>query len=87
MKIEELIALANQAYPDGMIQEAYEAILQHEAGYTPEPTGDPLARFVVVELRSTFDENAGDKAQLAEARRCLKTAVSELHDVIDALDR
>lgn len=81
MKIEELIARANEAYPDGMIQEAYDGIKEDSLG----GCGDTLALFIVRELADTFDEDADDQAQLDEAKRCLRTAVSELEGVIDAL--
>jgi len=79
-----LIAIANKAYPDGMIAQVYEAI---NDGVNPDTVGDTLATFIVQELIGTFDPEASDIDQLREAIRVMQTACRELTCVHDALVR
>lgn len=71
MKLKELIAIADSAYPDGLV-----GLAAHG-----EPIGDGLAEFVARELRDTFDESITDSEQLGEAARVLGAAIRELGGV------
>lgn len=73
-----ILAIANEAYPDGMVWE-----------YVKEPRrnhGDSLAKFIVNELKSVFDPKESDYDQLSRAMRAMDTAASELRNVCGALD-
>lgn len=84
MTIEEIIAIANEAYPDGKVQQAFEA----ETGSIDEfMVGDTLAVFIARELKETFNEAGTDEEQLATAERVMRTASDELHNVLIAFDR
>lgn len=84
MKLSRIIAIANEAYPDGMIEQAYKA----EQGPPPkEDVGDTLATFIVRELKETYDETTPDKAQLVEAQRVMDKACLELSEVALAFRR
>jgi hypothetical protein len=61
-------------------------------GTTGEPLespsgGDTLPLFIVCELAETFDEDAADADQLAEAARVMESARNNLTNVIAALGR
>jgi hypothetical protein len=76
MKLEDIIAIANKAYPDDMIQ-----------GYFKKPRanlGDTLAKFVASELDSTYGEDVPDAEQLCTAARVVEKAASELTKVANA---
>lgn len=77
MKLESLIEAASAGYPDGLVQQYYD-----EPG---ENHGDSLAKFIMIELSETFDEDAGDEDQLLTAIRQLRRARNELETVIAAL--
>jgi hypothetical protein len=77
MKLEALIDIADQAYPDGLVR-----------NYFDDPQGnhgDSLARFIAFELTETFDENANDENQLIQAIHVIANGRDELEQVLDAL--
>ena len=77
MTLQELINVADEAYPDGKIGE-----------YHSDPSenwGDGLARFIVNELGETFSPEDSSEAQLATAAAAMETAASELHRMIIAM--
>jgi len=76
MKLNDLIAIINEAYPDGLIQQYFE----HPNG----DNGDGLAAFIVHEVKETFAK-APDKTQLREAVRVIQNARDELSPIIEAL--
>lgn len=78
MKIEEIIGIANKAYPDNMIQEAWEEV---NGG---ERCGDTLALFIVRELKDAVDEADPEPKQLRDAARAMSKAAQELRDVTGA---
>ncbi len=82
MKIHELIAIADQAYPDGCISQCWDAKLQRPV--SPRKPVDGLARFCVVELSETFDPKATDEAQRREAARVMQRAADEVQRVANA---
>ena len=87
MKLEEIIAIADKAYPDGMVQQAFEAYNRHQETIEDDRVGDGLAEFIVRELTDTYDGGASKKKQLAEAVRCIDRATEELQAVSKALYR
>jgi hypothetical protein len=77
MKLNDLIAIANKAYPDDMIK-----------GYAENPKakpGDDLAMFIAVELSETFDKDEETKTQLEQAFNVMNKARGELESVCRAL--
>lgn len=78
MKLSEIIAIADAAYPDGLVQ-----------AYFDEPDGqhgDTLAEFIVRELGDAYDADASSQEQLAEAVRVMQRAMDELEAVVAALE-
>lgn len=79
MTLEELLQKANDAYGDNLI-----------IGYFSDPDdesmGDTLALFIMRELSETFDKNASEEDQLAEAARVMSTARDEIERVIAAFE-
>jgi len=79
MKLSEIIAIADRAYPDGLVQAHFEGPDgQH---------GDTLAEFIALELRDVYDADAGDEDQWSEATRVIRRARDELDSVLSALER
>jgi len=79
MKLSEIIAIADQAYPDGLVQMHFE-----------DPKGehgDTLAEFIVRELQDVYDAEASSQDQLAEAVQAMRRARDELEGVLAALER
>ena len=83
MKLNEIIKIANEGYPDGYLAVYWdfknECILDKEGG-------DTLALFIVRELQDTYDPKLNDKQQLSEARIAIDNAIDSLMDVGDQLD-
>ena len=75
VKLEKLVKIASDAYPDGLIEQAYEG----------EDVGDGLATFIAEEIKEVVDGADPDDIQVKEAVRCLETAIHELEQVIKAL--
>lgn len=78
MKLSEIIAIADRAYPDGLVQAHFE---------NPDGQhGDTLAEFIALELKDTYDADASSQDQLAEAVRAMRRARDELEGVLAALE-
>ena len=77
----ELIAIASSGYPDGSVEQYWEA---KQAGKDPY-VGDTLAAFIAIELSETFDPDASDCEQRGEACRVLGNACNELSGAYAAL--
>ena len=79
MTLNGIIGIADTAYPDGLVGQ-----------YFRDPGGehgDPLAGFVAAELKDTYDGEATDAEQLDAALSAVRTAIRELQDVADALEK
>ena len=81
MKMVDLLNLANSKYPDGFLSEYYD-----EQGQLKDGSGDTLAKFIVSEIQDTYNQEASDAEQVAEAARVLETARRELRGVIEVLE-
>ena len=77
MTLQELIDIADAVYPDGLVGAYHQNITVDN--------GDTLAKFLVIELRETFDTDASDDEQLAAAERAVYAAIGELEAVREAL--
>lgn len=76
--LKQIIAIADKAYPDGLVGQAFEA----EQGSTPkEDVGDTLATFIVRKLKDTFDPKATALDQLKAAYWVITNAAMDLGDV------
>lgn len=75
MTLDEILAVADAAYPDGLVAAAADDM----------DVGDTLAEFIFRELQDTYDAGASDEQQLAEAVRVMATAREELEAVEEAL--
>ncbi|RLI87981.1 MAG: hypothetical protein DRP01_00075 [Archaeoglobales archaeon] len=70
MKIEELIAVVDAAYDDGLILKYFES--------PDEEHGDGLARFICREIHETFSTEASDIEQVGEAQRVIAVAQKQV---------
>ena len=68
MKLKDLIAIADEAYPDNRIQMVFEN----------KNAGDSLAKFIVKELKENFDPKATSREQLTKAIDVMRTAHGEI---------
>ena len=84
LTLDEIIQIANEVYPDGLIGQAYNQIRHSKK--RPN-VGDGLAEFIVRELKETFDPKAPRLNQLTEAARVMSTARSELETVEAAFQK
>lgn len=83
MTLVDLLDLAASGYG---IPETISQIYDPATGeFLNDQVGDALAVFVVRELSETFDPDADDYAQLAEAVRAISAAVRDLKGVLEAL--
>src|SRR5262245_1997114 len=82
MTLDELVALADAAYPEGLIRRHWDSAAQRPAA---QSDGDTLALFIASELHGTFNIALDDGAQLDVAARALGLAASELRAVARAL--
>jgi hypothetical protein len=78
VKIETLVEYADAGYSDDNILMQY--LRDPRADH-----GDTLAKFVVLELAETFDPDATAEAQINEAVRVIRNAVSQLEGVLEKL--
>lgn len=79
MKLKDLIAIADENYPDGRVGMYF----QNPSGNH----GDGLAEFIVRELKDTFDPHSTDLAQQLAADRVMESAAESLHEVASAFSR
>lgn len=78
MTLEELIRRASAVYSDDLIYQYYKE--------PDEKHGDNLAKFIMHELSETFDADASEQTQIAEATRVLQRAMDDLEDVMLAIE-
>ena len=83
MTLNQLVCRAASAYPDAYVLEYWNAETQ-EPKENPLG-GDTLAQFIAIELADTFDEEADDDKQIAEAVRVMQSAADDLNSVARAL--
>jgi len=79
MTLDEIIEIADRAYPYGLVS------LYHRLPNGNH--GDTLAQFIVNELTDTYDDKVSSGFQLVEARNCLVIAQNDLRRVTDAFLR
>ena len=83
MKLNELLEIVHQAYPDGMTRLCWNS----KKGKVRTGTGDTLAEFIVREIVDTFCADTPEKHQLDEALCAMRWAAIELGAVIASLER
>lgn len=76
MTLQEIIDIADYAYPDGLIGAYHQNITVDN--------GDTLSQFIAIELRETFDPDATDAEQLVAAEHVTEQALNELEAVREA---
>ncbi|MDD3428096.1 MAG: hypothetical protein PHR42_04090 [Caldisericia bacterium] len=83
MKLAELHKIAADGYAGG---EGLSEYFNPETGEATEwHLGDSLQWFMHVEIAETFDADAADDVQIAEAIRVMESAVNDLQGAINAL--
>ena len=82
MKLNDIIAIADKAYPDGFVGQCWDAKRQR----VKPAKGDTLARFIVIELMDTHDPKATDAEQVETAANAMRMAARELETVACALE-
>jgi hypothetical protein len=75
MTLKEIIKIASDAYPDGLVELAHQG----------KEVGDSLATLIANEIEDHFDSGASDKEQLMEAAKRVQIARDELSLVRNAL--
>ena len=83
MKLTELLEIVHRAYPDEQSREFWNEKTQRPCG----GAGDTLAEFIVREIADTYDAEATDRAQVADALLAMHRAQGELGAVAKALER
>ena len=83
LTLDELIRAASLGYPDGMLEENYD--FENHRPVSRDQTSDGLARFLVVELCETFDEDAVDWQQVETAKKALRMAQRDLSGVYESV--
>ena len=84
MTLNQLIEIADNVYPDGLIARYWDKKKQRRRRGL---LGDGLAGFIVEELYETYDDKADDETQLEVASLAMRTAANELLSVSDAFER
>lgn len=74
--LDMIIKVADQAYPDGLVQQAYDG----------EYPGDGLATFIATEIQEVLEGHDSPKMQFEEALRAMESALDELRSVVSALE-
>lgn len=92
MTLLRLLLAASRGYTedtdDGFLRQYFNNRTgQVKSRATLTKLGDGLARFIVVEIAETYDPEATDDQQIAEAIRVMDTARREIEGVIRALER
>ncbi len=82
MKLGELIAASNSRYPDQYLDQYFDVAREK---FLTRGCGDGLARFIVVEIRETYDPASGDAAQVQEAIRVLEQGKRDLESALRGL--
>lgn len=89
MTLLQLIGLCEAGYSKDFPESSLLSLVNRRSGAPlkrlPSPVGDTLALFVVRELAETFDPEASDEQQVAEAIRVMEMASANLDNIITAL--
>lgn len=85
MDINEIIKIADAAYPDGVISCQWNDKTKQPRKVPLYGMGDTLARFIVIEIAETYDPKAGTQEQLRTAAHCIFRASTQCTDVEYAL--
>jgi hypothetical protein len=90
MKLMDLLLISEEAYTASFPESSLLRLVNRRTGRPrqrlPSPIGDTLALFIVRELSETFDPDASDDEQIAEAIRVLSQAKDDLENMVSALE-
>lgn len=84
MKLSEIVSRAASAYPDAFVLQYFD--LDRGCAVTNKLGGDGLAEFLAWELYETYDPEVSDEEQLKTAIDKMRTAETDLHAVVTALE-
>lgn len=91
MRLIELLAICHEAYSQDFPESSLLSLVNQRSGEPlkrlPSPIGDTLALFMVRELAETFDAEASDGEQIAEALRVMEMAQANIDNIISVLER
>ena len=83
----ELLNIANKGYPDQWLSNFYNPTTGDLLPLDPEDgINDGLARFLVIELRETFEAGKPRADQLEEAYRVVSMGVRDMQSVLEVLE-
>jgi hypothetical protein len=89
MTLMQLIHLCETGYTKDFPESSLLAFVNQRQGtplrMLPSPIGDTLALFIVRELGETYDADASDEGQIAEAIRVMEMARTNIENVINIL--
>jgi len=80
LTIKDILDVASEGYPDEFTRAYYD-----EDGEFVDDFGDTLARFVVLEISETYEEDAADAEKLSVAIGVIEKAIEDLEGVAKAL--
>ena len=94
MTLNEIMEAVNHGYGEDVIAGYWD--FDNQMAFTNDKNGrvvidamdgrtDTLARFIVVEISETYDEDGTDVEQLDEAIRVMDKAVNQIHDASSRL--
>lgn len=78
MKLNELIRIADRAYPDGVLAAQWDFGKEDVRDEPEAGLNDTLAQFIVMEIKETYDPDADKAEQCFTASRQIERAADEL---------
>jgi hypothetical protein len=85
MDINQIIKLANVRYPGGVLDAHWNWEAKKPRINAAYGENDTLALFIVREISETYDPDASDLQQMAEAYRVILRGISDMESVADEL--
>ncbi len=82
MKLGEIVAAADRYYPEDFVTRHFDPVRERVRRLR---AGDDLAGFIVAEILETYEQSAGDEAQVVEAIRVLEQAKTDLESSLRGL--
>jgi hypothetical protein len=82
LKLADILNAANKHYDEGYLRVFFNKMANEQSA----SSGDTLAKFIVCELRETFNGESSRKPQIATAVRALERAKKDIQNAIVGLN-